>query len=228
MAADEARNERIDRTFEHLTRRAGLADHAVLHHHHQIRHRHRLILAVRDVDEGDLEFALQPLQFLAHLDAQERIERGQRLIQQQNFRMRDQRPRQSHALLLAAGQLRGQPQRIVRHMHQLQEIARPFMPLGLRHAAHLQTERHVVEAIQMREQSIALEHHRGAARHRRQIGHVLSVDQNVAIGDRLVARRSSATSSSCRSHWAPAGSNSSRAECATKRYRRPACRHSAW
>jgi hypothetical protein len=35
---------------------------------------------VRHVHERDPEFALQPLQFLAHLDAQERIQRGQRLI----------------------------------------------------------------------------------------------------------------------------------------------------
>ena len=73
----------LARPLEHLARRAALADMAVLHHHHHVGQRHRLFLAVGDVDEADAEIALQPLQLLAHAHAQERIERRQRLVQQQ-------------------------------------------------------------------------------------------------------------------------------------------------
>jgi len=55
-------------------------------------------------------------------------------------------------------------------------------------AAHLQAERDIVEAVEVRKQRIALEHHRRATLDRRQVGDVLSVDQNVAAADPLVPR----------------------------------------
>ena len=78
-------------------------DAAAIHHHHQIGQRHRFFLAMGDMDEGDSEFALQALQLFPHLDAQEGVESGERLIQKQHPRLHDQRPRQGHALLLPAG-----------------------------------------------------------------------------------------------------------------------------
>jgi hypothetical protein len=64
---------------------------------------------VRDVNEGDGQRALQALQLLAHLDAQERVQRGQRLVQQQHARPGDQRAGQRATLLLTGGKLRRQP-----------------------------------------------------------------------------------------------------------------------
>ena len=116
------------------------------------------------------ELALQPLQLLAHLDAQERIERRQRLVQQEDPRLHDQGARQGDALLLPARKLRRQPRRIVRHLHEVEKFARAPMPLGLGDAAHLQAECDVVQAVQMREQRVALKHHRRAALARRQAG----------------------------------------------------------
>ena len=46
---------------------AGLLDPAAVHHHHEVGERHRLVLAVGDVDEGDAELLLQALQLDAHL-----------------------------------------------------------------------------------------------------------------------------------------------------------------
>ena len=54
--------------------------------------------------EGDADIALQVLQFDLHLAAQLAVERGEWLIEQQHGRPVDERPRQRHALLLAAGQ----------------------------------------------------------------------------------------------------------------------------
>src|SRR5215831_11948089 len=39
------------------------------HHHHKVRYRHRLVLRMGDVDECDLELALQTFQFPAHTHA---------------------------------------------------------------------------------------------------------------------------------------------------------------
>ena len=91
---------------EDLVRRAALLDAAVVHHDDQVGERHGFVLAVRDVNEGDAEILLQALQLGAHLDAQERVERGERLVEQQDLRVGDQRAGERHALLLAARKLR--------------------------------------------------------------------------------------------------------------------------
>ena len=60
-----------------------------------------------DEHESDSYFALQGLQFHLHLPAQVRVQRGERLIQQQQSRAVHQRPRQRYALLLASADFRG-------------------------------------------------------------------------------------------------------------------------
>ena len=69
------------------------------------------------MDEGDAELALQPLQFLAHATAQERVERRQRLVEQQNLRLGNQRTRQRDPLLLTPRELRGQTVGETLHFH---------------------------------------------------------------------------------------------------------------
>ena len=81
MAADKAGDEDIGRRLENLARRAGLTNLALIHDDHQIGQGHRLVLAMRDMDEGDAELALQPLQLLAHPHAQKRVEGGERLVE---------------------------------------------------------------------------------------------------------------------------------------------------
>ena len=80
----------------------------------------------------------------------------------------------------------GQPRGVVAHLHQVEELARAPMPLGLADPAHLEAEGDVVEAVEMREQRVVLEHHGRAARRRRQVGDVAAVDQQIALGDALV------------------------------------------
>ncbi len=60
------------------------------------------------------------------------------------------------------------------------------MPFGLANPAHLETEGDIVEAIEVREQGIALKHHARPALYRRQVGDVLVTNQDVAIRDRFV------------------------------------------
>jgi len=66
---------------------------------------HRLGLIVRHIDRGDPERAQQAVEFAAQPVAQGRIERGQRLVEQQNAWPDRHRARQRHALPLAAGKL---------------------------------------------------------------------------------------------------------------------------
>ena len=88
MPAHEARHEGVGRAVEDGARRARLGDPAVVHHDDEVGQRQRLVLAVGDVDEGEAEVGLQPLQLLPHLDPQEGIERRQRLVQQQDLGVR--------------------------------------------------------------------------------------------------------------------------------------------
>ena len=111
-------------------------DVAMVHHHAVVGQRHRLLLVVRDVDEGGADALLQRLQLVLHLAAQLQVERAERLVEQEHRRLDDQRPRQRHALPLSAGKL-------VRHLvegvgqaHHRQRLARPPDASGARCAAH--------------------------------------------------------------------------------------------
>ena len=66
----------------------------------------RLFLIVRNEQKGHAHAPLQILQLRANLFAKLRIERGERLVEQQHLRLQRQRPRQGHALPLASGKLR--------------------------------------------------------------------------------------------------------------------------
>jgi hypothetical protein len=76
-----------------------------VHHGDPVRQRERLGLVVRHVDERDADLLLQVDELDLHVLAQLRVERGERLVEQQHRRVRDQRPRDGDALLLAAGEL---------------------------------------------------------------------------------------------------------------------------
>ena len=90
-----------------ILRRAELVDPAGIHHRDQVGRRHRLGLVVGDVDRGVAVFVVQPADLETHLLAQIGVEVGERLVEQQRFRLDDQRARQRHALLLAARQFAG-------------------------------------------------------------------------------------------------------------------------
>src|SRR3546814_10060185 len=61
VAADEAGDECGARLVEDFAGSSRLFDLAAVHHHHQVGQRHRLLLAVGDMDEADAEFLLQAL-----------------------------------------------------------------------------------------------------------------------------------------------------------------------
>ena len=81
--------------------------------------------------------------------------------------------------------------------------ARRAVALGGRHAAHPQPEHDVLGDRKVREQRVALEHHRDVALRRRQRRDVAPADQDAAAVGHARARRSGAASSTCRSPTGP-------------------------
>ena len=82
-----------------------LLDPAAVHDRDPVGHRQRLLLVVGDVDEGDPDLALDPLQLELQALAQLQVEGAERLVEQQHLRQVDQRPGQRDPLLHAAREL---------------------------------------------------------------------------------------------------------------------------
>ncbi len=76
-----------------------------MHHGDARGERHRLDLIVGDVDRGLAERLVQLLDLGAHLDAELGVEIGERLVEQEEGRVADQRAAHGDALALAAGKL---------------------------------------------------------------------------------------------------------------------------
>ena len=103
--AEEAGHEPRARALVQARRVAELLVPAVVHDRDAIGHRHRFFLVVGHEDERDPDLLLDPLQLDLHLLAQLQVEGAERLVEQQDGRPVDQRPRQRDALRLAAGDL---------------------------------------------------------------------------------------------------------------------------
>jgi hypothetical protein len=123
---------------------------------------------------------LKALQFAAHMLAQERIERRQRLIEEQDLRAGDQSARQRDALLLAARHLPRQALGEAAHLDEVKELARPFAPRSLGRSTDLKTVGDVVDGRHVGKERVVLEHHRCSARARRRDGDVAIADQDVS------------------------------------------------
>ena len=81
------------------------AQPAVAHDGDAVGERQRLGLVVGDIEHGQVrQVAVQPRELLDHVAADLRIERRQRLVEQQHARTHGERARDGDALLLAAGE----------------------------------------------------------------------------------------------------------------------------
>ena len=81
---------------------------AVRHQHHPFGQPHHLLDRMPDVDDRDPQLVAQPLDVVQDLALAAGVERGERLVEQQHPRARQQRAPDRDALLLAARQ-RGRP-----------------------------------------------------------------------------------------------------------------------
>jgi hypothetical protein len=181
-----------------LARGAKLQDAPAIHQRNAVRHRHRLDLVVRDIDEGGAQPLVQQGKLLAHMGAQLGVQIGQGFVHQEGGRVADQRPGEGHALALAAGQF---GRAAVEERRNLQrgrslfdgaayaapglavpghEAAQQRQARVKRKAAHAQGRGDVLPDGHMRIERIGLEDHRKVAVAGMPIGDVVAADADGA------------------------------------------------
>jgi hypothetical protein len=166
--ADEIGDERGRRLAIDFARRADLLDQPLVHDHHAVGDRQRFLLVVGDQDGGHPEALLQQADFAAQAHAHLRVERGQRLVEQQQARRSRERARQRNALLLAARQLPWIFRAAVGEPDQRQQFGDARAHLRLRQPPVHQSVRDVVVDRQVRKQRVRLEDDAVVAHHGRQ------------------------------------------------------------
>ena len=137
--------------------------------------------------EGGAEADLQVHELELGLLAQLLVERGERLVEQQDARAFRQRARQGDALALPAGELLGIAVSQRLELHEAQHLVDAGRDLRLRQAILLEAEGDVAGDRQVRKQRIGLEHHvhgPPVGRHRREI---LAPQQDAPARRRLEA-----------------------------------------
>jgi hypothetical protein len=93
------------RRTNHVSHTSPLLDPPLPHHHHLIRQPPRLGQIVSHQQRGDSEIAAKIVEALLKLRTRDRIERSERLVEENHARMRSHAPRERHALALATRQL---------------------------------------------------------------------------------------------------------------------------
>ena len=131
-----------------------------------------------DIDEGDAQLLLQALELNLHLAPELEIQCTKRLIQQKDLRLVHKGTGNSHTLPLSAGQLCWLAGLIARKLHQSKRIRNGFFTLKSRHVLQLQRIADVLPHIHMGEKSIILEDHVHIPFFRREIGHILPVEED--------------------------------------------------
>ena len=110
-----------------------------------------------DVDEGEADLLLDPLELDLHLAAQLEVEGTERLVEQEHVGTVDEGPGQRDALLHAAGEL-GRLLAARRAPSSTSSSASCALALGVLVAPALEAERDVVEHGHVREERVGLEH----------------------------------------------------------------------
>jgi hypothetical protein len=178
--AHETGHELVRRPQVDLLRAALLHDPAVAQDDDAVRDDHGLGLVVGDVHGGDAEPLVDLGDLEAHLLAQQRVEVGQRLVEQQDVGLEHDRTREGHALLLAAREL---ARVAVAEAFQLDHAEHRTHFLGDDGGGklpHLETEGQVLVDRHVRPERVVLEHEADAAPLGRDVGDAPFADEDVA------------------------------------------------
>jgi hypothetical protein len=149
--------------------------------------RHRLDLVMGDVDGRHAEARLQLGDVRAHLDAQLRVEVGERLVHQEHLRLAHDRTPHRHALALAAGELPWLAVEVGRELELRGDLPHARLALGLRDARDPQREADVGGHREVGVERVVLEHHRDVAALGRVVADVAAADPDRAGVDLLEA-----------------------------------------
>ena len=185
--AHEAGNEHVGGTLIDRPRHVELLQAPLMHHGDARGERHRLDLVVGHVDRGLAECLVQLLDLGPHLDAELGVEIGERLVEQEERRVADQRPAHRDPLALAAGELAGLAIEQAFDLEKLGDARHRRILLRLRHAAALHAEGDVLPHRHRRVERIGLEHHGDVAVLRRNAVDDAAADRDLTRGDRLEA-----------------------------------------
>ena len=105
--------------------RARLHDAPVAEQHEPAREERRLGEVVRDEHHRLAELAEDAAQVLLQVGARERVERAERLVEEEDLRLEEERAHEPHALRLTAGELAGEArERVRREARERGELAR--------------------------------------------------------------------------------------------------------
>ena len=124
---------------------------------------HRFDLVVGDVDHGGLEPLVEGGDLGPHLHAELGVEVGERLVEEEDLRLADDRAAEGDALPLAAGELAGAAIEHAGDAEGLGGVGGAAFDLGPRRAAHLQAEGEVLPDGHVGVEGVVLEDHRDVA-----------------------------------------------------------------
>src|SRR6266851_2703984 len=150
--SEEPGHEGRGRRFTQLRQRALLGDAARLEHDDAIAHR-GVGRIVPDHQRRDGHGGEARAEKLAHLHPRDRIERGERLVEEQRVGLGRERPGHRDALALTAGERSGGPAGQMRDLERLEDRQRALAP-----ARAGEPESHIVEHRQVRKERRVLRH----------------------------------------------------------------------
>ena len=127
-----------------------------------------------------MRLLVQPPQPHAQLLAHGRVERAERLVEQQHARLDGERARERHALALAAGELRRIAVGEAVELHEREQLVDARADLVLRPLADLEPERDVAAHGEVLERGVVLEDEADAALLRHDVRDVVVADHDPA------------------------------------------------
>ena len=138
------------RVVVQLQRRANLRNAASVEHHDLVGQSHGLDLVVGDIDHRCLEALVQARDFDTHLHAEEGVQVGQRLVEQEHLGFANHGAPDRDALALAAGQVLGLALEQVVELEDLGNRLDTAIDFGLVDLCQLEAERHVFRDVHVR------------------------------------------------------------------------------
>ena len=163
----------------------------LVHHDYPVGELERLFLIVRDEHAGHLDLVVQSPQPSAQLLAHLGVERAERLVEQQDFRLDGERACERDALALPAGELRGVAVGEKVELHEFEQLMHASLDLGLRRTfaprQHAQPEGDIFEHRHVAKQRVVLKDETDLALADADLARVLAVEQHLAGVRRLQA-----------------------------------------
>ena len=157
--ADEVADVVVGGRADQLVAGADLHQLAVAHDQDPVAEPERLGQVVGDEDHRLADLVVQPDHLVLHVPADQRVERRERLVEEQHVGVAGEGPGQPDPLLHAAGELVRVGVLVAGEPDQVEHLLGPAQPVGPAGAADLEAVRDVVDHPAVRQQAEVLEDH---------------------------------------------------------------------